>query len=162
MTPTSDLMRIFDFTVDDLEANRAGRMSEQQLERLESKRAHAQWIGGIGCLASVIFVIPFFASGLSYSMKNGATSFFIILFIVALPVIYLYLGVMDREADIRSNRVTLYSGYLRLSEQHGKYGPTYWISLIDIPISASIYNQLRDYLGAHGEKNKVPALLSTQ
>lgn len=142
--PNPDLMRIFDFTADDLEANRAGKMSERQIKRLSGKRATGQWLTGLGCATALVFVLPIIVSGLSHSMKDSTASLSVILFVVAIPVIYVYLGVMDRNADIRRNHVTMYLGSLLLSEFSGKFRSTYWIftSSFNMQISNSSYDYL--------------------
>jgi len=88
MSPTSnldpDMMRIFNFTPTDLEANRVGKLSERQIERLSNRQKHGQWLAGSGCIVAAIFVFLAFGSGLSTSMKNGSTTIMIILGVMAL------------------------------------------------------------------------------
>lgn len=53
--PDSDLMRIFDFTAEDLEANRAGKLSERQAKYLKSEGDADRY--AVGCAVRVGFLV---------------------------------------------------------------------------------------------------------
>ncbi|MBI1276922.1 MAG: hypothetical protein GC179_02210 [Anaerolineaceae bacterium] len=148
--PDPDLMQIFDFNAADLEANRAGRLSDGQVEKLSSRKKQGQWLAGIGCAAAAVFILPILVSGLSSSMKDGTTSILTLLVVMSLPVVYVTLGVMDRSADLTRNRPKVYLGKLHIREQYGKFGPSYWISEIDIQISSTAYALFDNYLYLRG------------
>jgi hypothetical protein len=149
--PDPDLMRIFDFTPADLEANRAGKLSERQIEKLSSRKKQGQWLAGMGCVAAAVFVLPILLSGISSSMNDGATSILTLLVVMSLPVVYVTLGVMDRNADLSRNRPQVYLGQLHIREQYGKFGPSYWISEVNIQISSTAYALFDNYAYIRGK-----------
>ena len=151
--PDPDLMRIFDFTAADLEANRAGRMSERQIERLSNRKKQGQWLAGGGCIAVLVFALLILGNRLSSSMKDGTTTILTLLAVMALPVVYFTLGVMDRSADLTRDKPKVYSGQVWTSEQHGKFGSTYWIwtAELNIQISSTAYMLFDNYLYIRGK-----------
>lgn len=154
IAPDSELMQIFDFTEADLEANRAGQLSERQIKKLSELKQQGQWLARGGCIIVIVFVLLTFGSGLLTSMKDGFTSIIVIVGVVVLPIIFMSLGAMDRDADLRRNKPKIYVGKLRLSLQHGKFGPIYRIftSEVDIKIPALAYNLFDHYLYIKGKE----------
>ncbi len=110
---TERLMPLLNFTLDDLETNRGGRLSARQIDRLRRLRRRSIWIG-IGIILSVSFVA---ALALYFGQRNAAP---ILTFIgVAITVCNAAIaGVLLRNwlrlsADIDSGEVLVRAGTLR-------------------------------------------------
>lgn len=106
-----ELMRELEFTADDLAANRAGYLSETQLDRLRARRKRSIAIG-IGIMLTLAFIA-------SLCIFGGIQSSGVLLIIgVGLTLISAVItGTFARywmrlSADIRENTVSAFSGQL--------------------------------------------------
>ena len=150
--PDPDLMRIFDFTAADLEANRAGRMSERQIERLSIRRIRGQWFAGIGCIGVIAFAIFINSIRLS-SETNDMNFYWLLLGVSGFVVIFVYLGAVDRHTDLKTKRIMKHISALYISESRGKWGERYYhlgTEPINSSISKTLYKDIQNYLLAHG------------
>lgn len=129
MSPSDpELMRIFDFTADDLEANRDGRISERQRDQLitniyKDKLIIKRLLIGLFAFLAFFFVaIPFntFTSRLSQTLLLG------LIFTIAFLLIsgFIYLGVLDKNTDLLKGKVAVEFGraYLYL-DAFGRHYP---------------------------------------
>lgn len=158
INPDPDLMRIFNFTADDLEANRAGKLSERQIERLAERRNRDRRIAGIGCLVVIIIALWMIQMVLSPSApENSGSTILIFLIIGGLIVGYIYLGAMDRQTDLNRRKVESDVNEINVWESRGKWGERdYDISIYPLSyrISKSFYMDVQAYLRQKGTKNR--------
>lgn len=151
--PDPDLMRIFDFTPADLEANRASRISDRQAQRFQTlfaqQAAYAnknRIVAFILCVAFAAFIGVAFGSNAASLMGN-----LILFLLIALGVIGFWGYLIQQQArhaaaDLRSGVVAVVVGTLmRLSDRQG--GSVYvYPSKIGLRISHSEDDQLKAYL----------------
>lgn len=89
MTDLKTLKRLFDFTDDDLAANRAGKLSERQREKLQRRLSQQQWEQTANGLTLVIFVVGiviYMAFSVTYGNQLGPLVLLVLL--IWLVVIY--------------------------------------------------------------------------
>lgn len=107
----NELMRELEFTADDLAANRAGQLSEVQIDRLRARRKRSI-VTGIAMTLALAFV----ASLCIFSGLQGSAVLLIIgvgLTLVSAVITGTFARYWMRlSADIRENAVTAFSGKL--------------------------------------------------
>lgn len=118
-----DLMRIFDFTVADLEANRAGHMSERQMMNLSYivKRRRLELIL-LGIVFPILFLAVYFERFLQ-TLSQGIEVWEIAL--VFWVIIWLIAGFVSSKrfaSDIKSGIVYSVQGTMKRWEGHGSSG----------------------------------------
>lgn len=123
------LMRELDFNFDDLAANREGRLSESQLDRLRQKRSRSMAIG-----FGVILVLAFVASLFIYSGTRGSG----VMYIIGLGLAVCSAVIMSSfarqwlrlSADLRESIASPFSGKLeRVVKPVNKRIATYLIRI---------------------------------
>ncbi|MBA3875179.1 MAG: hypothetical protein H0X30_39140 [Anaerolineae bacterium] len=157
INPDHDLMRIFHFNAADIETNRAGRLSDSQVERLSKRNKSAQRLASIGCAGLLIVAVLVIALDISDSTQENLLIAFGILLIGGLPIVYIYLGVMDRQTDLRKDKIKSNVSELRVFESKGDGGQiTYvlWAWPIHLNISESVYLDIRGYLTLHPQNTQ--------
>lgn len=116
-----ELMSPLNFTAQDLEANRAGKLGHEQVERLKALQKRTLIVALIGFFAFAIIstTLLFFATGANanfLTLLSIFLSFLNAIFVGMLARDYLRLG-----ADMRSGEVELLSGKLeRVIRQGGR------------------------------------------
>ena len=152
--PDPDLMRIFNFTAADLEANRNGKLSEHQIEKLTSRRKQGQWLAGMGCVILIAFAV---LVGVSSAAKEGNSRFFLVLIIGAFPITFIYLGTMDRKTDLDKRNIKSNVTEIFIGQSRGKWGEMYYdISIYPLSygISKAFYTDVQSYLRKLGAQTK--------
>jgi hypothetical protein len=147
--PDPDLMRIFHFNAADLETNRAGRLSDSQVERMSKRSKNGQCLAGVGCLLIIVIAIMVIALNAVDPIQDALGITLGVLILGGLPVAFVYLGAMDRQTDLRKDRVKVNMSELRVFESKGDGGQTtytLWAWPIQRNISESVYLDIRGYL----------------
>jgi hypothetical protein len=105
MTDLKTLQRLFDFTDDDLAANRAGQLSERQREKFQRRLSQQQWEQTANGLTLVIFIITFviyIAFSVTYGDQSGPLV--MLALIVWLAVMYILSKLMAKLPALMQRR----------------------------------------------------------
>jgi len=149
MLTNADLMAIFNFTEDDLKANRAGHISERQLGRLKRDSENATGCGLLVLIGLVLFgAIAFFANSSSQTRLNSNpnTVLFISIAAVVLVLLAIFLAKARPQADVDERTVASTSGAITLRMIPMKTGFMYLMKIDskEFAISGYTYGTLAD------------------
>lgn len=160
MTATHELMRIFDFTAADLEANREGKISDQQTQMLVSQTRRDRWHIIIASFIVPIVLIVILIVGVpQIEPENQSLGRIVSIGAALFILVFMALGVGDRESDIQGRKIDSVEGVMQIGIDYwlegrggypkiGKYY-TLHIALHGNRIRKSIYLQLEQYQREH-------------
>ncbi|MBA3875180.1 MAG: hypothetical protein H0X30_39145 [Anaerolineae bacterium] len=118
--PNPDLMRIFDFTAADLEANRAGRMSEREMQRLQNISAKQR---SIELLAAVSLPVGMCVFLLFVHPSYGICLFLLFPLPIALAMLFLiFIKHKKLMSDIATQKVEYLEGEVKYWSGRAFYG----------------------------------------
>jgi hypothetical protein len=149
MLTNADLMAIFNFTEDDLEANRAGHMSARQVERLKSTSENTTACGILVLLGLALMgVLAFFAGSSPNTLANSNPDITLLIFAVAagVVIIVLFLAKVRRQSDVDTGVVASTDGKVALRMIPMKIGFAYLMAIDskEFLISGYAYGLLMD------------------
>jgi hypothetical protein len=125
-------MRIFDFTEDDLEANRAGRISERQIIRLTKENENTVGCSIVVILGFAIFgAIAFFAKLSPQTGRDSNPNTVLLIFGAGAIMVLLiaFLAYTKTQSDINNRIVTSIEGEIKLRMIPMKTGFMYLIQI---------------------------------
>jgi hypothetical protein len=106
--PDTELMRIFDFTVADLEANRAGRITQSQSERL---------LKYVALFPSLLFHLVYLVVIIVIFRNAGTALFLVIPFELIVYIVLIAVAIHKRQiikSDVESEIAISVDGGIRL------------------------------------------------
>lgn len=153
------LMPVFDFDASDLEANRAGNITERQIEnlkRLRWKRIKFWGLWTVGCLLLLAYYWP--------GESPDKFVFLLILFIVVMVQIGLLNEVRQVQADLKAGIASGETGHPILAKHESYRGNSYQLIMLHVTfdVSKQQYEDAKPFFSELSRKAEMKVYYSAQ
>jgi heme/copper-type cytochrome/quinol oxidase subunit 4 len=150
MPDDSILMHVFDFTVEDLQANKTGRVSERQIAQIRRAHGRVRWVvlsvlGGIALLISVVT-----------GLQTTPAVFLVVLLALSMvcvgALLFLRRGQQNEQRLLRERWVRSARGELQLHRRNSRSADHITIGKKHFTLTPKQHAQLTEYVTAHPER----------